>query len=70
MLTAILVLAGLGGLALIGAWFLDGVKSLGVEEERLRRVDADLRAAKKQAEIMAQNKSAEDVANDLDRGTF
>lgn len=70
MLTGVLVLMSFFALVLFGAWLKETIRQMGADEERLRRVEADLQVAKKQAEIMAQNKSVEDVANDLDRGTF
>ena len=70
MVTAILALAVFSGLALIGSWLMGSVQQLGVEQERLRQVEKDLAVAKKQADIMVQNKSVDDVAHDLDTGTF
>jgi len=70
MVTAILALAVFSGLALIGSWLMGSVRQLGVEQERLRQVEKDLAVAKKQADIMVQNKSVDDVAHDLDTGTF
>ncbi|MFO1104360.1 MAG: hypothetical protein U1E20_15810 [Methylocystis sp.] len=42
----------------------------GGEEEKARRDEADLRAAKRQAEIMVERRSVEDVSQDLDLGRF
>lgn len=70
MVAAILALAVFSGLALIGSWLMGSVRQLGVEQERLRQVEKDLAVAKKQADIMAQDKSVDDVAHDLDTGTF
>lgn len=70
MVAAILTLAGFSGLALIGSWLMGSVRQWGVEQERLRQVEKDLAVAKKQADIMAQDKSVDDVAHDLDTGTF
>lgn len=70
MVAAILTLAVFSGLALIGSWLMGSVRQLGVEQERLRQVEKDLAVAKKQADIMAQDKSVDDVAHDLDTGTF
>lgn len=42
----------------------------GADREKARHADADLRAAKRQAEIMVERRSLEDVAQDLDHGRF
>jgi|GEM_PF-4259660 len=70
MVATILTLAVFSGLALIGSWLMGSVRQLGAEQERLRQVEKDLAVAKKQADIMAQDKSVDDVAHDLDTGTF
>jgi len=38
--------------------------------ERAARAEHDLAVAKKQSDIMAKDRSVEDVANDLDSGRF
>lgn len=38
--------------------------------ERARRAEADLALARRQGEIMAEQKDVEDVAKDLDAGRF
>ncbi len=38
--------------------------------ERAERAEQDLAVAKKQSDIMAKDRSVEDVANDLDGGRF
>lgn len=38
--------------------------------ERARRAEKDLAVTKKQGEIMVENRSVDDVADDLDRGAF
>jgi hypothetical protein len=42
----------------------------GVEREKARRAEADLRAAKRQTEIMMERRSVENVSQDLDHGRF
>ncbi|MBM3562092.1 MAG: hypothetical protein FJX16_10705 [Alphaproteobacteria bacterium] len=42
----------------------------GADQEKARRDEADLRAAKRQAEIMVERRSEEDVSQDLDLGRF
>lgn len=42
----------------------------GVDAEKARRAEADLIAAKRQAEIMVARRSIENVAEDLDLGRF
>lgn len=42
----------------------------GGDKEKARRDEADLDAAKRQAEIMVERRSAEDVSQDLDSGRF
>ncbi|MGJ0396560.1 MAG: hypothetical protein ACR65U_10085 [Methylocystis sp.] len=42
----------------------------GGDKEKARRDEADLQAAKRQAEIMVERRSVEDVSQDLDRGRF
>jgi len=65
-------------LIIVGAIFLYGVlhsamdwlKAKAIEEERIKQAEADAELARKQAEIVAEHKTAEDVANELDRGDF
>lgn len=42
----------------------------GADQEKARRAKADLHAAKRQAEIMVERRSVENVAEDLDLGRF
>ncbi|MBI1981351.1 MAG: hypothetical protein HYS63_07345 [Methylocystis sp.] len=42
----------------------------GGDKEKARRDEAELRAAKRQAEIMVERRSVEDVSQDLDLGRF
>jgi hypothetical protein len=42
----------------------------GAAEEKARRAESDMRAAKRQAEIMVERRSVEDVSQDLDHGRF
>ncbi|MFA6205072.1 MAG: hypothetical protein WC689_02580, partial [Methylocystis sp.] len=42
----------------------------GAAKENARRAESDLRAAKRQAEIMVERRSVEDVSQDLDHGRF
>jgi hypothetical protein len=42
----------------------------GGDREKARHDEADLRAAKRQAEIMVERRSEEDVSQDLDLGRF
>jgi hypothetical protein len=42
----------------------------GGDREKARRTETELRAARRQAEIMVERRSVEDVAQDLDRGRF
>ncbi|ULO25033.1 hypothetical protein [Methylocystis sp. SB2] len=42
----------------------------GAANEKARRAESDLRAAKRQAEIMVERRSVEDVSQDLDHGRF
>lgn len=70
LITSIFVGGAFFLLIIIGGYISHTLKELGIEEERLRRAERDLQVTKKQAEIMAQDKSVDDVANDLDRGSF
>lgn len=45
-------------------------KDRGYQEAMRAEAEADVRIAKKQAEIIAERKEAEDVARDLDAGDF
>ncbi|CCJ06951.1 hypothetical protein [Methylocystis sp. SC2] len=38
--------------------------------ENARRAESDMRAAKRQAEIMVERRSVEDVSQDFDHGRF
>jgi hypothetical protein len=42
----------------------------GAAKEKARRAESDMRAAKRQAEIMVERRSVEDVSQDLDHGRF
>ncbi|MBM3552741.1 MAG: hypothetical protein FJX45_13480 [Alphaproteobacteria bacterium] len=42
----------------------------GGDREKARRVEADLDAAMRQAEIMVERRSVENVSQDLDHGRF
>lgn len=42
----------------------------GGDREKARRAEDALRAARRQAEIMVERRSVEDVAQDLDHGRF
>ncbi|MGD9656580.1 MAG: hypothetical protein AB7U61_02910 [Methylocystis sp.] len=42
----------------------------GGDKEKARRDEADLHAAKRQADIMVERRSVEDVSQDLDLGRF
>lgn len=69
-LTALIV-AAIGAVAYaLGRAVLVRLGAAGAEAEKARRTEADLRASKLQAEIMAQRRSAENVAEDLDHGRF
>lgn len=69
--TALAAVIVLGAVAYaLGRALLARLGAGGAATEKARRVEADLRAAKTQGEVMAQRRSAEDVADDLDHGRF
>ena len=65
----LVVVAGVVAYALERAALTRLVTS-GVDAEKARRAEADLIAAKRQAEIMVERRSIENVAEDLDLGRF
>ncbi len=58
------VLFGLGALII---WLL---RQAGKDAAEAKQAEADLALAKKQAEIMAEQRTQEDAITRLDRGTF
>lgn len=70
MITILACGIGILVIGLLGTLMLNIAKDAGRQEEAMRKVGEDLKIAKRQAEIMAKEKSVEDVANDLDAGTF
>lgn len=54
----------------LGRAILARLVASGGDREKARRDEADLRAAKRQAEIMVERRSEEDVSQDLDLGRF
>lgn len=70
-LTALAIVAIAGAVAYaLGRAVMARLAAAGAVAEKSRRAEADLRASKLQAEIMAQRRSAENVAEDLDHGRF
>jgi hypothetical protein len=63
------VVAGAAFYALM-RYLSNQLKESGRSAERARRAESDLSVAKRQGEIMTEERSVEDVANDLDRGEF
>jgi hypothetical protein len=72
--SAVLALAGLGVLGAVlygfGRSFIGGLREGGRDAARAERARADLRAARRQGEIMVEQRSVDDVAKDLDAGRF
>jgi len=66
---SLVVVAGVVAYAL-GRAMLARLVAGGVEREKARRAEADSRAAKRQAEIMMERRSVENVSQDLDHGRF
>ncbi|MBG0798678.1 hypothetical protein IYX23_13470 [Methylocystis sp. L43] len=66
---SLVVVAGVVAYAL-GRATLARLVAGGVEREKARRAEADSRAAKRQAEIMMERRSVENVSQDLDHGRF
>ncbi len=65
----LVVVAGIVAYAL-GRAMLARLVASGGDKEKARRDEADLRAAKQQAEIMVERRSVENVSQDLDLGRF
>jgi hypothetical protein len=68
-LLAALAVAGLVAYAL-GRAVIDAIKKAGSEKERATRAEADAAVAKRQGQIMAQQKDIADVEDDLRNGRF
>ena len=68
-LSLVAVAAGVVAYALGRAVFARLVAG-GGDREKARRAEADSRAAKRQAEIMMERRSVENVSQDLDHGRF
>jgi uncharacterized protein YpmB len=74
MITILLILGGIVSCVTAAIAMLYKLSRSQIEageaQARLDRVLKDYEISKKQSEIMAADKSVEDVANDLDRGDF
>jgi hypothetical protein len=70
MWTAIFVVAVTAVLIGLGHAHLATLKQAGRDELAAEEAARDRELAKKQAEVMAQTRSASDAADDLDRGEF
>jgi len=70
MLTAIII--GVLGAVLygLGRSWIAGFRQGGYDEAKADEARRDLELARKQAEVLAQMRSASDAADDLDRGDF
>lgn len=69
--TALAALVILGAVAYaLGRALLARLGAGGAATEKARRLEADERAARAQGQVMAQRRSAQDVADDLDHGRF
>jgi hypothetical protein len=66
---AIIAVAGVVSYGL-GRALLARLVGAGGDAERASRAQADLRVAKEQGRIMAEQRTADDVADDLDHGRF
>jgi uncharacterized membrane-anchored protein len=69
IIVAVVVVAG-GVIYALRRYVYQKLQEGGGAAERARRAEADLSVAKRQGEIMAQQKDIEDVAKDLDDGRF
>ena len=69
MALGVIVVAGAVAYAL-GRAMLARLVAGGGDREKARRLEADLEAAKRQAEIMVERRSVENVSQDLDLGRF
>lgn len=70
-LTALSLVAVAGVVAYaLGRVVLARLVAGGAAEEKARRAGSDMRAAKRQAEIMVERRSVDDVSQDLDHGRF
>jgi uncharacterized membrane-anchored protein len=69
IIVAVVVVAG-GVIYALRRYVYQQLQEGGGAAERARRAEADLSVAKRQGEIMAQQKDIEDVAKDLDDGRF
>lgn len=49
---------------------LDGAQLMGEAEERAREAARDAETARKQAEVMGEDRTEDDAADRLDSGTF
>ena len=54
----------------LGHALLARLTQAGSDAERARRLQADLDTAREQGRIMAQQRTADDVADDLEQGRF
>lgn len=70
MTTYIAVIAAAIVLYLLGRVVIAMIKSSGAVEIERDEAKRDREDARRQAEIMLENKNAEDVARDLDSGEF
>ncbi len=70
-LTALSLVAVAGVVAYaLGRAVLARLVAGGAAKESARRAESNMRAAKRQAEIMVERRSVEDVSQDLDHGRF
>ena len=66
-----LIVATLGGvLAWLGKSWLAGFRQGGYDEARAEEARRDLEAARRQSEIMGQQRTGDDVDSRFDDGTF
>lgn len=69
-LQALVVLVGGGVVVSIVALARGWARELGADAERAESAQADLRVAREQGEIIAEQRTIEDAASRMDDGTF
>lgn len=70
MIAALAIIGGGIMLLAMAHWFAEALKSSAAFEERLKQVQKQLDADKRQAEEMLKERTVEDVVRDLDAGEF
>ncbi len=69
-LQILLALVGGGAFVALGALGIKALRAAGADAARADRAEADLATAKKQADVMAQQRTIDDAADRLARGDF